>query len=253
MNANRAGYCTAVTMAGFAVSLVLAGCAPQTGAGPAASVPNMTISDTAESTRMPAFAPVSMAATVARATTALPALVVSATSAKPAARALKTFTFPDGHISFAYPATWTVRTVLPPAGVPGVEAIVADGAGNDLLSLGNGFTAGCAGGPVSRRVFDQVAVPGMTAPDGTEPVFGFAVESYGDGDAYFMGLSDPRSLEQGERVPSWCSLVSTGNGGLSTRVLFNDPGFPNRGAARAWMATDQYAQLKALLVSLTYA
>jgi hypothetical protein len=47
--------------------------------------------------------------------------------------------------------------------------------------------------------------------------------------------------------------VSTGNGGLSTRVLFNDAGFPNRGAARAWMATEQYAQLKALLVSLTYA
>ncbi len=209
MNANRAGYCTAVTMAGFAVSLVLAGCAPQTGTGPAASSPNMTISDTAESMRMPAFAPASSAATVARATTALPALVVSATSAKPAAPALKTFTFPDGHISFAYPATWTVRTVLPPAGVPGVEAIVADGAGNDLLSLGNGFTAGCTGGPVSRRVFDQVAVPGMTAPDGTEPVFGFAVESYGDGDAYFMGLS--RSPVPGTRRGRPIMVHSRGN------------------------------------------
>lgn len=28
---------------------------------------------------------------------------------------------------------------------------------------------------------------------------------------------------------------------------------PNRGAAAAWMATDQYAQLKALLVSVAYA
>jgi hypothetical protein len=95
----------------------------------------------------------------------------------------------------------------------------------------------------------------MTAPDGTEPVFGFVVESYGDGggEAYFMGLSDSRSLEQGEGASSWCNLVPTGNGGLSTRVLFNDPGFANRGAARSWMATDQYAQLKALLVSLTYA
>jgi hypothetical protein len=181
--------------------------------------------------------------------------VLSASAAKPAAPALKTFTFPDGHISFAYPATWTVRTVLPPAGVSGVEAIIADAAGNDLLSLGNGVAAGCVGGPVSRRVFDRAAVPGMTAPDGTEPVFGFVVESYGDGggEAYFMGLSDPRSLEEGEGVSSWCNLVPTGNGGLSSRVLFNDPGFPNRGAARAWMATDQYAQLKALLVSLTYA
>lgn len=232
MNFNRAGFFTAVTMAGFTAGLVLAGCGSQQGPDP-----------------------VSASERVAAASSVKPASAVRASSAKHAAPELKTFTFPDGHISFAYPATWTVRTVLPPAGIPGVEAIVADGDGNDLLSLGNGFTAGCAGGPVSRRVFDQVAVPGMSAPDGAEPVFGFAVESYanGDSEAYFMGLTDPRSLVQGEDVPSWCNLVSTGNGGLSTRVLFNDPGFPNRGAARAWMATEQYAQLKALLVSLTYA
>lgn len=254
MNSNRAGFFTAVTMAGFATSLVLAGCGSQPGTDPAAAS-NVTVNDTTKLTPTMAFAPASAAAPVVPATSAAPAAVVHASSAKTAAPALKTFTFPDGHISFAYPATWTVRTVLPPAGVPGIEAIVADGAGNDLLSLGNGFTVGCAGGPVSRRVFDQVAVPGMTAPDGTEPAFGFAVESYGngEGDAYFMGLSDPRSLEQGKGVASWCNLVPTGNGGLSTRVLFNDPAFPNRGAAKAWMATDQYAQLKALLVSLTYA
>ena len=47
--------------------------------------------------------------------------------------------------------------------------------------------------------------------------------------------------------------LATGNGGLTTSVLFNDPAFPTRGAAKAWMATDQYAQLKALLISLKYA
>lgn len=252
MNSNRAGFFTVVTTAGFAVSLVLAGCGSQSGTDPAAAS-NATVNDTTEHTPTRALAPASTAL-VAHATSVVPGSLVHASSVKHPAPALKTFTFPDGHISFAYPATWTVRTVLPPAGIPGIEAIVADGAGNDLLSIGNGFTAGCAGGPVTRRVFDQVAVPGMTAPDGTEPVFGFVVESYGDGggEAYFMGLGDPRSLEAGEGVTSWCNLVSTDNGGLSTRVLFNDPGFPNRGAAKAWMATDQYAQLKALLVSLTY-
>jgi hypothetical protein len=221
MNAQRSGFFTAVIMTGFAASTLLGGWgSPARG--------NAAANEVAVS-------------------------VVAASSKKHADPELKTFTFPDGHISFAYPATWTVRTVLPPAGIPGVEAIVTDDAGNDLLSLGNGFTAGCAGGPVSRRVLDQAAVPGMTAPDGTEPVFGFAEESYGNGNAiaYVMGLTDPRSLEEGEDVASWCNLLPTGNGGLSTRVLFND-GFPNRGAARAWMATDQYAQLKALLVSLTY-
>ncbi|MFF2318401.1 hypothetical protein ACFVTE_19310 [Arthrobacter sp. NPDC058097] len=223
MNAQRSGFFAAVIMAGFAANLVLGGCGSPAGGNPAVNE-----------------APVS---------------VVAALSKKHADPKLKTYTFPDGHISFAYPASWTVRTVLPPAGIPGVEAIVTDDAGNDLLSLGNGFTSGCAGGPVSRRVLDQAAVPGMTAPDGTEPVFGFAAESYGNGNdvAYVMGLTDPRSLEEGEHVASWCNLVPTGNGGLSTRVVFTDPGFRNGGVARAWMATEQYVQLKALLVSLTYA
>jgi hypothetical protein len=221
MNAQRSGFFTAVITAGFAASLVLGGCGSPAGGNPAADK--------------------------------VPVSVVAASSKKHADPELKTFTFPDGHVSFAYPAMWTVRTVLPPAGIPGVEAIVTDDAGNDLVSLGNGLPAGCAGGPVSRRVLDQAAVPGMTAPDGTEPVFGFATESYGDGNgvAYVMGLTDPRSLEEGEDVASWCNIVPTGNGGLSTHVLFKD-GFPNRGAARAWMATDQYTQLKALLLSLTY-
>jgi hypothetical protein len=93
----------------------------------------------------------------------------------------------------------------------------------------------------------------MTAPDGTEPVFAFAAERYGSGNgiAYVMGLTDSRSLEEGEDVASWCNLLPTDNGGLSSHVLFSG-GFPNRGAARAWMATEQYAQLKALLVSVTY-
>lgn len=241
MKSNRAAVFTAATVTSFAVSLLLAGCGSQPGAALGAA-PQVAVTDTTNTSSVLSVAPASSASGAS----------ADPTAAKHAASVLKTFTFPDGHISFAYPATWTVRTVAPPAGLPGIEAIVADGAGNDLLSLANGVTAGCAGGPVSRRVFEQAAVPGMGAPDGTEPVFGFAVESYGAGDAYHMGLVDPRSLKPGDGVPSWCNLVSTDNGGLFTRVLFDDPAFPNRGAARAWMATEQYAQLKALLVSLDY-
>lgn len=67
MNANRAGYCTAVIMAGLAVSLVLAGCGPQTGTGAATGSPHVTISDTTESPRTPAFAAASAASTAATA------------------------------------------------------------------------------------------------------------------------------------------------------------------------------------------
>ena len=250
MNSKRTVFAASVTMAGFAVSLALAGCGPQPGTPAAAS--NPAASSTADHTATRTFASTSTAAPEAPATGAVPASKVPTSSARHESPGLKTFTFPDGHISFAYPETWTVRTVHPPAGLPGVEAIVADAAGNDLLSLANGVTAGCAGGPVSRRVFDHAPVPGMTAPDGAEPSFGFVVESYGSGDAYFMGLTDPRSLREGDGVASWCNLVSTANGGLITRVLFHDPAFPNTGAAKAWTKTGQYAQLKALLVSLSY-
>jgi hypothetical protein len=98
----------------------------------------------------------------------------------------------------------------------------------------------------------KVQAPGMTAPDGTQPVFGFAVESSSTGDFYGMGLRDPRYLEQGKGVTSSCGLLGTGNGGLTTSVLFSNPAFPSRAAAKAWMATNQYAQLKALLISLNY-
>lgn len=251
MNSTHAGSFAAASMAGLALCVVLSGCAPQ----PAASGadPRAAVSSAAERMSTLTVPPASdspTAAATAPASSSVPAS--PAPPAKKESPALRTYTFPDGHISFAYPAAWTVRTVLPPAGLPGVEAIVADSSGNDLLSLSNGVTAGCTGGPVARWVFDQEAVPGMQAPGAAEPSFGFVVESANNGDAYHMGLADSRSLKQGGGVASWCSLVPTANGGLFSRVLFEDPGFPDRGAARAWMATEQYAQLKALLISLSY-
>ena len=251
MNSRRTAFLTAVAVAGVSASLVLAGCGPQPGTPAAAS--DVAVSGTGERTTALTVPASSMPPSGAPASSSVPASKVPASSAKHGSPALKTYTFPDGHISFAYPETWTVRTVQPPAGLPGVEAIVADTEGNDLLTLANGVTAGCAGGPVSRRVLDQTAAPGMTAPNGVEPSFGFVAEDYGNGEAYFMGLTDPRSLKEGEGVSSWCNLIPTANGGLFTRVHFNEPGFPNRGAAKAWLATDQYAQLKALLLSLKYA
>ncbi|MDQ0679893.1 hypothetical protein QFZ30_003275 [Arthrobacter pascens] len=42
------------------------------------------------------------------------------------------------------------------------------------------------------------------------------------------------------------------NGAAIFRVYMDSPGFPSAEAAGAWMNTAEYAQLKALLMSLSY-
>ena len=111
---------------------------------------------------------------------------------------------------------------------------------------------------MNRTVFDKAPAPGMREVDGTTPMFGFIVERSGGHDSYFMSVMNPRNLEEGD-VSSQCTLLKMGNGASQNRVIFNQsvypnpvPGFPSRQAAKSWMATGQYAQLKALMLSLKY-
>lgn len=97
----------------------------------------------------------------------------------------------------------------------------------------------------------------MRQVDGTTPMFGFIVENSGQ-DRYAMAAMNPRFLQEGD-VGSHCTLLIMGNGGAFNQVIFDQPlypeaksAFPNRQAAKAWMATEQYAQLKALIMSLKY-
>lgn len=199
-------------------------------------------------------------------TTAAPAPQTPAqpvVSAAPAQPALKSFTFPDGHISFSYPASWSVRTERGPGreGPPWqpVEAIVSDRTGADLFRVSSGADGiGCTAGPAHRTVLDTAPVPGMREVDGTTPLFGFIVEHILGQDRYAMAVMNPRSLQEGY-VGSHCTMLVMGNGGALNQVIFNQPlypeaksAFPNRQAAQAWMATEQYAKLKALMMSLRY-
>ena len=92
MNSKRTVFAATVTLAGIALSLALAGCGPQSGTPAAAS--NPAVHGTADRTA-----------------------TLTAASTKHESPRLKTFTFPDGHITFAYPDTWTVRD-RPPSGRP---------------------------------------------------------------------------------------------------------------------------------------
>lgn len=257
MMSKRFRLCSAVTVTGLTLSLMLSACGPQ-------PAENATAQSAAPSPSASAAAsPTALATPTATPSAEVPSAEVPAPSAAPVQPALQTFTFPDGHISFSYPASWSVRTQRGPGrdGPPWqpVEAIVSDGTGADLFSASSGADGiGCTAGPVNRTVFDTAPVPGMREVDGTTPMFGFIVERSGGDDMYFMHVMNPRNLEEGD-VGSHCTLLTMGNGGALNSVIFNQsvsptpvPGFPSRQAAKSWMATEQYAELKALLLSLKY-
>ncbi len=253
MGSKRIGFFGAVTVAGLAICLTVSACGPQPGAETAGA--GVTSTPAAEPTATVSASP-SASPSAAPATAAAPSPEVPAQPDEPTQPALTSFTFPDGHISFTYPADWTVRTQRGPGreGPPWqpVEAVVANGAGEDLFRVSSGADGiGCTAGPTTRTVLDKAAVPGMREADGTTPMFGFAIESSGGDDSYRMMVSHPRYLQEGE-TSSGCSMLVMENGAALNEVIFNQPAFPNREAAEAWMATEQYAQLKALMMSLTY-
>jgi len=167
---------------------------------------------------------------------------------------VKTFTFPDGHLSFRYPAGWSVSTADCPT-VPGgpagcVEATISS-KGKAVAFLVSGFYGDGASGPVDRTVFDKAAVPGLAGFDG-EPSFGFFKDSYGDvNDQYFMDVRRADELAAGSTASGSGQLVLPNGVGIF-RVYIDSPGFASGVEAKAWMGTADYAQLKALLMSVRY-
>lgn len=264
MSSKRFRLCTAVTMTGLSLSLMLSACGPQPAENATAqsAAPSLSASATASATAL-ATPTATPSAEVPSTEAPAPPAAPAAPPAAPVQPALETFTFPDGHISFSYPGSWSVRTQRGPGheGPPWqpVEAIVSDGTGADLFRLSSGANGiGCTAGPVNRAVFDKAPASGMREVDGTTPMFGFILERSGGDDSYSMAVMNPRNLEEGD-VGSRCTLLIMGNGGAQNSVIFNQsfypnpvPGFPSRQAAKSWMASEQYAQLKALMLSLNY-
>lgn len=226
---------TAATAAlAVALGLTAAACAPSPSAAPA------PVSQ--ERTAAPAVA---LAASVDPA-----APVVNAAKTKPT----KTFTFPDGHISFQYPAGWSVRTADCPT-VPGgpaecVEATISS-KGKPIAVLVSGFYGDGGVGPVVRTVFDEAFVPGL-AVSADEPTFAFFKDSYGDvNDQYFMNVSKASDVVSGS-TGSGMAQVLLPNGVGVFRVHIDSGMMSTDAEAMAWMATAEYAQFKSMLMSLSY-
>ena len=175
----------------------------------------------------------------------------------PSARAaLKKFTFPDGHVSFSYPAGWTVRVVQAPyldeAGRRASrEAILADAAGNDVASITSGMYGDGAAGSVVRTVLDTEPVPGLVNTAGEQAAFGFIADEVSGYLHFSMGIRRGEEFTPGF-ANSGSPQFLLPNGALVARVIFEDVAFPGLDAARAWMRTGQYAQFRALLLSVRY-
>ncbi len=180
--------------------------------------------------------------------------------ATPTAAAIETFTFPDGHVSFDHPAGWSVRTVQGPfldeaAKAGSVDAIVSDPTGKDVVSVLSGMYGDGAGGPVTRTVLDQAPISGVTTVDGETPTLGFVVDEYPDGELNFhLDVRRPQEFAAGMNG-SGTNQVPLGNGRMIARAVLDVEGksvFSTRDEAKAWMETDEYRQIRALLLSLNY-
>ncbi len=173
-----------------------------------------------------------------------------ATPAPAPAPALADFTFPDGHVSFSYPADWSVRLVDGPDG--GTRAVIADAGGNELASVTTGANASDATGPVVRTVLDSAPVPALKDAAGGQLSFGFAFDSFADHVGYHMGVRREADFDPSTESAGYAH-VELPNGDAIAKVIFADPAFGSVDSAKAWMATEQYSQLKAMLLSLSYA
>ncbi|MCT9871307.1 hypothetical protein [Paenarthrobacter aurescens] len=190
------------------------------------------------------------------------------------------FTFPDGHLSFALPDGWSVKTEQGPYATEADKAAstiarVLDNAGTELAVIFNGNYGDGTAGLVDRTILDRAVVPGVRDNSGELVEFGFSSNQSQyipyEGPPY-EGMPSPRTgpvegpptyimdVRKSSELKAGISSSGTNqvrvpNGIMSAYVQFDstkNPAFATPEAAKAWMNTTQYAQLKSLLLSLSY-
>ncbi|MBU8865314.1 hypothetical protein [Paenarthrobacter aromaticivorans] len=213
--------------------------------------------------------------------TPAPAVTVTTpepTPTVPPVAALQKFTFPDGHISFNYPSGWTVQTEQGPylseeTKAASQGATLLDSAGAEVARINSGFYGDGTGGLVDRTVLDRAVVPGVTDTAGNQVEFGFSLNQImnidydaanggmptakGPSDSppfYVMDVRLSSELQPGQTT-SGTNQIRMPNGFMNAYVVFDfdkQPTFATPEAAKAWMGSTQYAQLKAMLLSVSY-
>ena len=168
------------------------------------------------------------------------------------------YTFPDGHISFLLPAGWTAQTEEIPMDFYGdgrrtAIAHIHDESGIEVAEIASGVFGGVVAGPVNRTILDSQQLTNFDSRDGASH-FAFFKDEYPFDPTvtrYFMGVVTNAFMTEGPGSSSAHSFMVMDNGAPIARANIEVSMTPE--SAAAWMESEQYSKLKALLTSLQYA
>ncbi|GAB12453.1 hypothetical protein ARGLB_015_00180 [Arthrobacter globiformis NBRC 12137] len=238
----RPAFRAPVVTALAAAALSLAGCGAMVAAAPSSSSP--ATSATASASPTPSASAGGGAGAGGAAN--------PGTSPSPAPAAdVKTFTFPNGHVSFKYPADWKVE-LFTGSGSPSdsATATVVDAGGTKQATVYSGRIADGVSHPVTRTVFESAPVPGLAAQPAPAAQYAFYVDRMDSNATYRMHLAAgaPKS-GQGTALDG---IIRAGDGVIVADVQFIEKPFANDAAAKSWLAGAEGQALKALLLSISY-
>jgi hypothetical protein len=159
--------------------------------------------------------------------------------------------FPDGRLSFEYPADWRVE-LFPAADAPSTSrsATVFDASGTEQATVYAGQAADGVAHPVTRTVFESEPVPGLAQQPASAARYSFYVDRAGDITTYRMHLTagEPTAGDDA-RIDG---IIRVGDGVLVADVKFVENPFAGDEAAKSWLVSDEGDALKELLLSLSY-
>lgn len=238
----RPAFRAPVVTALAAAALSLAGCGAMVAAAPSSSSP--ATSATASASPTPSASAGGGAGAGGAAN--------PGTSPSPAPAAdVKTFTFPNGHVSFKYPAGWKVE-LFTGSGSPSdsATATVVDAGGTKQATVYSGRIADGVSHPVTRTVFESAPVPGLAAQPAPAAQYAFYVDRMDSNATYRMHLAAGAPKPgQGTALDG---IIRAGDGVIVADVQFIEKPFANDAAAKSWLAGAEGQALKALLLSISY-
>uniref|UniRef100_UPI00046260C6 hypothetical protein n=1 Tax=Arthrobacter sp. TB 26 TaxID=494420 RepID=UPI00046260C6 len=186
--------------------------------------------------------------------------------------AWRTFTSPDGKVSFDYPGSWSVSAPAGAAGSGDVDVDVADESAVVVASLHLGPYGGLGGacqGAVPYTVLDvvEVALPYQPSKGSVTPRFAFRALQETGGVTASYGLTSTLAGRDG----TTCMFYNVVNGPPESpmysfadafQVSVGGPEevpnrkgaktFPSMDAARAYMQTPEYVNAKRMITSLKF-